>query len=243
MRQETIEYYDETEKLIGEFIVDDRAAAGEQPAILLFPAFEGRSEFALQYAKRLAEQGFAVMAADMYGNARTSRTIEGCMELVSPFLQDRSLVRKRALLAFKALCTRKAVNKNKIGAMGFCFGGMCALEIVRSGENLRAAVSAHGVLAESNLTTHPVKSKILILHGYQDPQVPPDSLTAFAQEMTEAGAEDWICTFFGDAKHAFTDPNTGSFDPVKEEKMGRVYNRTVAEYSFRYAVDFFKNTL
>jgi dienelactone hydrolase len=54
---------------------------------------------------------------------------------------------------------------------------------------------------------------------------------------------DWTFTFFGNAKHSFTDPGTGSFDPAKEKKMGRVYDKTAAERTFRYGVDFFRETL
>lgn len=244
MHSENIEYLDGQQKLLGKLIYDkSKHGDSERPAILVFPAFEGLSEFALKYAENFANQGYIAFAADMYGNAAEAHTIEGCLELVAPFLQDRSLVRRRALLAFATLKKLKLVAKNKIGAVGFCFGGMCVLEIARSGENLAAGISVHGVLSKANLPTSPIKSRLLILQGYQDPQAPPDSLPKFAHEMDAAGTPDWVFTFFSHAKHSFTDIKAGTLDPTREQKMGREYNPLAAERAWRYSLDFFAETI
>lgn len=240
MNSKIIEYFDGSQALIGELFFEGQ---GKQPTIIVFPAFEGRGSFAVNYAKDLVKQGFAAFVVDMYGDAEVAETIDDCFKLIGPFLQDRSLVRRRAQLAYDALIKETAVDANKLGAVGFCFGGMCVLELVRSGANLRAGVSMHGVLGKSDLPTLPFKTKLLILHGYQDPQVPPSSLQQFAEEMSSVQVYDWIFTFFGDAKHSFTDPKTGTFDPQKEVQMGRAYNEAAAKRSFRYAVDFFKEYL
>ncbi len=242
MKYETIEYFDDKHKLIGQLVYDEHIQ-GTRPAIIIFHAFEGRGSFALEYAKKLAEKGYIVFAADMYGNAEVASTIDGCFKLIAPFLQDRNLVRRRALLAYTTLLQQEQIDKNKIGAIGFCFGGMCVLELARSGENLRAGISMHGVFAKSALPTHPIKTKMLLIHGYQDPQVPPTELSAFAQEMQTAGAEDWTFIFFGNAKHSYTDPKTGTFEPAKEKEMGREYNQAAAERSFQFAVDFLQEQL
>jgi dienelactone hydrolase len=242
MNNKTVEYFDGQQQLIGQLFFNEEYGE-RQPAIILFPAFEGRSQFALDYASQLAEQGYVVLAADMYGDARTANTIDGCFNLITPFLQDRSLVRRRAQLAYEALLQQDNVDKTKVGAIGFCFGGMCVLELARSGVDLQAGVTMHGVLAKSNLPTHPIKSKLLILHGYQDPQVPPEQLQPFTEEMENAGVTDWTFTFFSHAKHSFTDPLTGTFDPQREKEMGRAYHSVVAERAFRYTVDFFAEHL
>ena len=239
MKSISIDYFDGSQKLIGELFCNESQSA-LQPSILLFPAFEGRGDFALDYAKKLAEKGYCVFVADMYGDAKIGHTIEDCFALIGPFLQDRELVRRRALLAFETLLKQKNTNPEKIGAVGFCFGGMCVLELARSGAKLRAGVSMHGVLAKSALPTLAIQSKLLILHGFQDPQVPPTQLQGFAEEMASVHVDDWTFTFFGDAKHSFTDPKTGTFDPEKEKVMGREYNRAVADRSLQYALDFFR---
>lgn len=242
MKQEAIEYFDGKQRLLGELIYND-SQKNQQPTVIVFHAFEGRGSFTIDYAKKIAEKGYVVFVADMYGNAEVADTLEDCFKLVSPLLQDRNMVRRRAVLAFETALLQKQVNKNKIGAVGFCFGGMCVLELARSGANLQAGISMHGVLAKSALPTHPIKSKILVLHGYRDPQVPPIELQSFAQEMENAGVQDWTFTFFGNAKHSFTDPKTGTYDAKKEKEMGREYNKIAAERSFQYAINFFQEHL
>ncbi len=239
MHKQPVEYFDGQEKLIGEFVFDENMTAN-RPGIILFHAFEGRGEFTLEYAAKLAAQGFIVLVADMYGHARVAHTIEDCFKLVTPFLQNRELTRNRALLAYETLKTYPQVDSNRISSIGFCFGGMCVLELARSGANIWAGVTVHGVLGKSNLPTRPITSKILVLHGYKDPQVPPTELSHFAEEMEGAGVKDWIVTFFGNAKHSFSDPKTGTYDLNEEQALGREYNHLAAQRSFRYALDFFQ---
>lgn len=241
MRHQSIEYFDAEKRLVGELIYDKRfKESDKRPAIIIFHAFDGRNQFAIDYAENLAKQGYITLAADMYGDAAVASNIEQCFEYIKPFLQDRSLVRRRAQLAFQALTAQPMVDKNKIGALGFCFGGMCMLELARSGENLAAGISMHGVLKKSNLpTAQQINTQFLILQGYRDPQVSPTSLQEFAEEMALAGDPDWVYTFFSHAKHSFTEPKVGSMNPEQESKMGREYHALAAKRSFRYALDFF----
>ena len=239
MNNTIIEYFDGSQKLIGELIVDSQSKA-KQTAVILFPAFEGKGDFISEYAQKLAKLGFVTFIADMYGDAKHGKTIEECFALITPFLKDRELVRRRAVLAYETLNKQASIGQNKISAVGFCFGGMCVLELARSGANLHAGVSMHGVLGKSYLPTHSIKSKLLILHGYEDPQSPPDALDKFSQEMNETNVEDWTFVFFGKAKHSFTDPRTGTFNPSKEKEMGREYHKISAERSFQYCVNFFE---
>ena len=242
MKQQPIEYLDNQDKLIGQLIHDDQQTV-KRPSIILFPAFEGLGEFAIDYGHRLAEKGYVTFVADMYGEGKTADTIDGCMQLITPFLEDRRLVRRRAILAFETAIQLAPVDKDKIGSIGFCFGGMCALELARAGMPIKATVTAHGVLQPSDLPTENMAGKFLILHGFKDPQVPPTELINFAKEMEAANVEDWTFTFFGNAMHAFTDPKTGTFDAAKEVEMGRAYNEITAHRTFRYATDLFDEVL
>ncbi|MCH9769381.1 MAG: dienelactone hydrolase family protein [Gammaproteobacteria bacterium] len=238
----TLIYQDGEQKLVSQLFCDPKAQ-GQLPGVIVFPAFEGLSEFAIDYAKKIAEQGYAVLAADVYGDGVVEKTIDGCYAKLKPFLEDPALVRRRACLAFDALSSQDNVDSSRIGAIGFCFGGKCALEIARSGADIKAVVSAHGVLPKSDLANQGFKASILILHGYKDPMVPPEVLNTFAEEMQQEKVDDWRFVFFGNGKHSFTDPATGTFEPAREAEMGREYNRTAAKATYRYALDFFNEIL
>lgn len=229
-----VSYFDDKQKLIGSFFENPK-----KPTLILFPAFEGYSDFSKDYALYLVEKGFQVFIADMYGDQFSGKNLDDCFSKISPFLENRSLVRKRALLAFDAIKDLPSVDKNQIGAFGFCFGGMCALELARSGVDLKGCVTIHGILKKSDLDTQIVKSKILICHGLMDPQVPFESLMEFAEEMQKASNNDFRFLVFGEAKHSFSDPKTGTFDPVKEKQMGRAFNKEAAYESKKQLTLFF----
>lgn len=239
MKRELLTYFDEKVPLMGEFIYAAKPV-GKAKTIILFPAFEGRGDFLVNYGLDLAAQGFNVFVADVYGNATVAKTLDECFALINPFLEDRALVRRRAVLAYQAVIRHLGSAAHHIGAMGFCFGGMLVLELARAGKNLWAGVCAHSNLSHSTLPAEKMHGKYLILHGYEDPQVPPSNLAGFAEEMQQGGVDDWTFVFFGHAKHSFTDPATGSFDAKKEKEIGRAYSEIAATRAFNYAVEFFK---
>lgn len=232
-----VPYFHNNTQLIGSFYQKKHA-----PTLILFPAFEGPSVFCHDYAQKLNKDGFSVFIADMYGDMKVSTDLQECLNLVGPFLNARSLVRERAVAAFEACKKIKDVNSENIGAFGFCFGGMCSLELARSGANLKGFASLHGILTKSELPSHKILGQIFILHGFLDPQSPPDSFQNFTKEMESLNFKKWQFLFFGEAKHSFTDPKTGSFEPVQEKVMGREYNHEVATYSYAYVKEFFKKT-
>lgn len=243
MKSHAIAYFDQQTKLIGKLFVGDAVHDQKKPAIILFPAFEGHAYFVLDYAEKLAKKGYITFVADMYGDGVSSKKLEECIGFYMPFANNRALTRRRAVLAYETLLKQHDVDGNKIGAIGFCFGGTCALELARSGADIKACISVHGAFEQSDLPTQKIKSKILLLQGYQDPQVPPTLLPAFAVEMQKANVHDWMITYFGEAKHSFSDIATGSFNAVKEAEMGRAYDPIAAERSYRYVVDFFNETV
>ena len=242
MKQTQINYSDAEQKLVGQLIhsenLNDKA-----PGIIIYPAFDGPSEFYIHYARQLADEGYVCFVADIYGDGEVAKTLEACFECITPFLEDRSLVRRRALLAFETFKHMTQVDEHNIGAIGFCFGGMCMLEVARSGAALKAGVGAHSALAAADLPKNKITTKLLLMQGFQDPQVPASSLDAFSKEMFEAGNEDWEFIFYGDGQHSFTDPATGTFDAVKEAELGRVYNETLAKRTYQRALNFFHETL
>ena len=157
MEEKIIDYYDGDHCLKGRLFWQETSQ--KQPAIVLYHAFEGLSEFLTDYAKALVNQGFVVFAADMYGNGEVADTLPGCFDLIGPHLKDRALVRRRAQLAYQQLINQPIIDEHNIHAMGFCFGGMCALELARSGAPLKSVVPIHAVLTRSDLPTAKITAR------------------------------------------------------------------------------------
>ncbi len=201
----TVNYLESDVLLEGFFAYDD-SIEGRRPAVLINHAWAGRNRFVEEKAIKLAELGYFTFAVDMYGKGVLGKNNDESAKLMQPFLDDRSLVLKRMDAAFYALKLFPWVDDKKIAAIGFCFGGLCVLDFARSGVNINGVVSFHGLLgAPENLKKQNIITKVLVLHGNDDPMSPIDQLIALQQELTEAGA-DWQIHSYGNTVHAFTNP-------------------------------------
>jgi dienelactone hydrolase len=205
MREQYIEYRDGNTLLEG-FLCYDESQPGPRPAVMICHAWGGRDEFVERKARRLAWQGYACFALDNFGKGKRGTTPEECSALMTPFMQDRAMLLKRLQAGLATVRGMPIVDARRIAVMGFCFGGLCALDLARSDADIRGAVSFHGLLKPSGLTEPKIRAKILMLHGYDDPLAPPEDVAAVAGEFTAAGA-DWQLHAYGQTVHAFTNPS------------------------------------
>jgi len=235
-KTEKINYQDADTRLEA-YCAYEETTGKKKPAVLVVHDWSGKNDFACQKAEKLAELGYIGFALDMYGKGKTGTTKEEKSALMQPLMQDRFALQKRVQAAFDTVKKMDAVDPHRIAIIGFCFGGLCALDLARSGVDIKAAVSFHGLLVPpENVTRHPIKSKILVLHGYDDPMVSPQAVMDFADEMTAARA-DWQLTMFGNTMHAFMNPD--AHDP----DFGTVYNRQTEERSWNAMKAFFEEVL
>ncbi len=217
MKTEKIEYNDNGVTLEGYMAYDDQVS-GARPAVLVSHAWAGRSEFECQRAETLAKLGYVGFALDMYGKGVSGTSNDENMTLMAPFMGNRASLRQRITAALTTVKGFDVVDSGKIGAIGFCFGGLCVLDLARSGADVKGVVSFHGLLnAPENLANEPIISKMLALHGQDDPMAPPEQVASFQKEMSDAGA-DWQLHAYGNTLHAFTAPEAN--DPG----FGTVYN-------------------
>lgn len=232
IKTQTIDYQDSDVALEGFYAYDDKQE-GKRPAILIAHDWSGKNEFACGKAEKLAELGYVGFALDMYGKGKSGKTKEEKSALIQPFLADRLHLQRRILAAFNTVQTLPEVDTHRLGAMGFCFGGLCVLDLARSGADVKAVVSFHGLLqAPDDLAKHSITAKILAFHGFDDPMVTPDHIMNFGEEMTHAKV-DWQFHIFGNAMHAFTNPQAN--DPG----FGTVYQASADARSWVGMKEFF----
>lgn len=179
---------------------------GVSPGILVFHEFMGLGSDLDRHLENLAAQGYVVLAADMYGRGVRPVDAHAALGYSRPLRADRNLMRRRATAALMGLRSLPFVDSQRIAAMGFSFGGCAALELARSGADLKAAVSVYGYL-DAPLPAAPgsIKAAVLVFHGRHDPVVPEKELTAFRREMNIAGADCRIVVY-DDAGHGFCNP-------------------------------------
>jgi dienelactone hydrolase len=180
----------------------DETLPGPRPGILLIHGGAGLDEHAREQARRYAALGYLVLACDMLGDgvAGSRDRIIGSLHALR---DDPPLMVRRAQAGLAALSGCPGTD-GRVAAVGFCFGGMAALALARSGEPIAGAVSIHGSLATSRRAEPgAVRARLLVCHGAADPHVPLSDVTAFAEEMNAAGA-DWQLNMYGGALHGFT---------------------------------------
>jgi dienelactone hydrolase len=205
----------------------------KRPVVLVCPDWSGVNA-AWRTASLMTQFGYIGFAIDMYGEGKTGETKEEKTALVKPFFEDRALLRRRILAAYEAARKYQNADPDRIAVVGYCFGGMCALDLARSGADIKGAVSFHGLLnAPENLSHEKIKAKILVLHGHDDPMVKPEEVLAFENEMTQAHA-NWQVTVYGNTMHSFTNPEANDPD------FGTVYNKQAADRSWIEMTSFLK---
>lgn len=221
-------YHDDEAPLVG-YVSGNQG--NDKPAVLVFPDWTGRNTFADQQTDQLAEQGYVGFAVDIYGNGIQGKTVEEKSALISPFMEDREKLLKRIKAAFDTVSQLPSVSKNKIAAIGFCFGGLCALDLARSGASIQGAVAFHALFTPPKKTAQSISAKILALHGFDDPMATPQQMKDFADEMTTAKA-DWQIHVYGNTAHAFTNPL------ANDVKLGTVYSEVAAKRAMQATHNF-----
>lgn len=231
MKTRAVEYEHQGAALEG-LLAYDSTQTGERPAVIICHAWAGRTDFEVGFAERLANLGYAGFALDLYGKGVVGTSAEENQNLMTPFVEDRAMLRSRLLHVVDVVKAQPEVNDSKIAVIGFCFGGLCALDVARSGADIRAVASFHGLFTPPGDTAgNKIKAKVIAFHGWDDPMVPPEAVVALGKELTEGGC-DWQIHAYGGTMHAFTNPQAN--DPG----FGTVYNETAADRAWASLEEF-----
>jgi dienelactone hydrolase len=235
---ETIDYKQGDTALEG-WLVYDEAINGERPGVIVFPAWWGPSAQDKDVAERLAKMGYVAFVADMYGKGVRPDTIPAAAAESGKYYKDRPLVLARAEAGFDQLKQSRLVDSTKLAAIGYCFGGMPALDLARSGAPLVDVVTFHGSLGTPNPESDKnIKGHVLVLHGAADPIVNAEAVAKFEKELTDAGV-DWQVVLYGNGvMHAFTD-----HVHVQAPDHGIKYDETADKRSWMALADLLRTTL
>jgi dienelactone hydrolase len=193
--------------------VHDDSVAGRRPAILIVHQWTGLSDYEKMRAEMLARLGYNVFALDIYGKGIRPEPPESGKES-GKYKEDRALFRKRLEAGLQVLRGLPETDPEKVAAIGYCFGGVGVLELARSGADIGGVVSFHGGLATPKPgDASQISCEVLVLHGADDPFVPPGEVEDFHREMKAAGVKYEFVAYPG-AVHAFTQKMAGD-DPSK----------------------------
>ena len=208
-----------------------------RPTVLVFHDWAGRTSSQEGFARRVvADFGYNAFCVDLYGGGRSGSTPEENQALMGPLVGNRAELRKRLLETVDVVAARPEADAARLAAIGFCFGGLCALDLARAGGKVRGVASFHGLFNPPGLPLEPITAKIVAFHGWDDPMAKPEDVVALGAELTAAGA-DWRIDAFGGAKHAFMN------EEANNPAMGLAYNAVVARRAWAGLGDFLAEVL
>ena len=212
MQHETFEYSHGELGCTG-LVVREAHAVAPTPVVVICHAWGGRDAFADAQAERIARMGYLGFAADIYGNHATATESAACTALMNPLMQDRALLRERLRATVAAAQRIPGADGRRVVVIGFCFGGLCALDAARAGlPGVVGVASFHGLFTAPNIgPQQPITAQVLVMHGYDDPMATPDAMLALTRELTAANAR-WELDAYGKTMHAFTNPQAN--DPA-----------------------------
>src|SRR5450432_484834 len=233
IRTAAIEYHD-GETLLEGYLAYDDATQDVRPAVLVAPEWWGLDDYPKHRAEQLARMGYVAFVIDMYGKGKVTSDPKQAGEWATPFLSDRKSMRQRAQAGLDMLMNQKYVDKDRVAAIGYCFGGSVALELARAGTPLAGVIAFHGnVTRTENEGPDNIRAKVLICHGADDPMVPMAAVAGFEDEMKAAKADYQINVYSG-AMHAFTNPKADEYHIA-----GVGYNAEADKRSWMALNDFF----
>lgn len=241
MKTEQVDYQDGELTLEG--VLCYQQDKQPKPTVLLVHDWSGCRDFVVEKAKYFANKGFTAMGVDMYGKGQRGSSTDNSINqsLMTPLMENRALIPQRLNAALTFARSLPQVDGQKIVVIGFCFGGLCALDLARHGVEVNGVVSIHGLLFAPELNSNAkIKAKILVLHGFQDPLAPPEQVQGFMEEMTARQA-DWQIHLYSNTLHAFTNPeaNSPKFDPEGSPPSFGVQFSPTANQRAWHAIDGF----
>jgi dienelactone hydrolase len=197
-----------------------------RPTVILIPTVMGVSALEIGFGKQLVELGYNALVADIFGKEFHGAPRDTCFGEMTRLRSDRAALRRRLQHVLEIARKEDGVSENQIVVAGYCFGGQCALDLARSGADIAAAVSFHGLFDPPGLPKEKIKAKVVAFHGWDDPMVPPEKVVALGNELTEAGC-DWQIHAYGHVGHGFTNPHASDL-----QIDGVAYNALAAERSW-----------
>jgi len=232
VRTRPIDYDHDGHALGGELAWDDAWDTPRPAVLVVHDGIKSKAGFEKGRAEVLAGMGYAGFVVDVYGKGIYGRTDRNDSDtLMAPFREDRSFLQQRLLASVRAAVAQPEVDGDRLAAIGYCFGGMCVLDLARMNAPVLGVASFHGVLTGLDPAKCPppdarIAPRVMALHGWDDPFVPAHTIGPFAKEMSARGA-DWQLIAYGNTAHSFTNPG------LDMPEIGIVYDATADRRSWR----------
>lgn len=218
--------YDSPKGKINGYLVRP-TAKGKRPAVIVIHENRGLNPHIEDVARRLAAEGFLVLAPDLLSvSGDTPADEDKARELHAK--TDPKDITAAAMAAVPFLLTHPESNGN-VGVVGFCFGGGVANRMAAENPELKAVVVYYGQQVPADQV--PAIRAPLLLHYAELDQRINAGIAAYESALKANGKQYKIYMYPG-VNHAFNN-DTG----------GARYNKEAADLAWERTVAFFKENL
>jgi carboxymethylenebutenolidase len=194
---------------------------GPFPGIVVIHEWWGLNDWVKDQASKLADQGYAALAIDLY-RGKVGTTPEEAHEIMRGVPEDRA---KRDLeAAYQFLAAQPNVKPDRIGAIGWCMGGGYALDLALEEPKLAADVINYGAMPTDPAAISKINAPTLGFFGALDRGITPDDVKQFGAAMDKLGKKIDF-TIYPDAGLAFENPNNK--DGYRPADAADAWNKTV----------------
>lgn len=206
-----------------------KAKGGKKPpGVVIIHQWMGITDHEKNTADKLAALGYHALAADIYGEGVKPKNTKEAGEKAGYYKTNYQVYQSRIKTAIDQLI-KEGADANNIAVIGFCVGGTGAIEAARADFPVKGIVSFHGGLSKDAARPNsPVKTKVLVLHGANDPYESEESISLFQKEMRD-GKADWQMIYYANAVHSFTQKEAGN-----DNSKGAAYNEAAARRSWEH---------
>ena len=191
---EYVNYFESSNGYLARPIAD-----GSFPAVVMIHEWWGLTD-------KLASHGYVVLAVDLYG--RTAATSEEARQLVSSFDPKQGIQNMNAAVSY----LDENYSPQKIGSIGWCFGGGQSLNLALNNDKLDATVIYYGSLTTDAESLSSISWPVLGIFAELDKSIPVDKVNEFDSALTELGIPHEIHIYPG-VDHAFANPSGERYAP------------------------------
>jgi carboxymethylenebutenolidase len=174
-------------------------APGTYPVVVMIHEFWGLNPDIVSKADLLAEEGYVVVAPDVFRGSTTGYVPKAIYQVISTPADQ---VNQDLDAVIKWTADQPAFDAERTGIVGFCFGGRSSLLYSLHNPTLQATAVFYGEPVTDPARLAKLEGPVLGIFGGSDMSIPVENVRAFESALNEAGVESTV-TIYPDQPHAF----------------------------------------
>lgn len=172
---------------------------GPFPVVIMIHEFYGLNDKLISKANLLAEQGYYVVAPDTFRGVSTAWIPRAIYQVINTKQAD---VNADLDTVYAWLKSQPEADINRIGIVGFCYGGRVSLLYSLHNPNMAATVIFYGSSETNPEVLKNLPGPVLGIFGGADASIPLEEVTALENGLEQAGVPHQI-SIYENQPHAF----------------------------------------